>query len=105
MGQQQRQELGLVNELSTEACLHFGSSEKELVTAWQVGRYTFPSMVLSACPLTSLVLAAHLAKLAIYLFPKKKSPSDSKFPIFFWVFCVDMALVMQWVGHVALCLI
>jgi hypothetical protein len=65
MGQQQRQELGLIAVLSTQPGLQLGTADQELLTAWEISRGAGSVLLFSASPLDSLVLVAHVEKVCI----------------------------------------
>jgi hypothetical protein len=62
MSQQQRQQLGLSAKPSTQPGLQLGTAEQQLLAAWEIVQGACSILLLSASPLVSLVLAAHLEK-------------------------------------------
>jgi hypothetical protein len=60
MSQQQRHQLGLSAEPSTQPGLYIRTGEQQLLAAWDIVQGACSILLLSASPLVSLVLAAHL---------------------------------------------
>jgi hypothetical protein len=60
VGQQQRQQFGLVYESKTQTSLQLRGSEQQLLTAWKVVCAACAILEFSASPLGRRVLAAHV---------------------------------------------
>jgi hypothetical protein len=58
--EEQREQSGLLAVLLTEPSLQLGAAEQELLTAWKIVQGACSILLLSASPLGSVVLAAHV---------------------------------------------
>jgi hypothetical protein len=58
--EEQREQPGLLTVLLTDPSLQLGAAEQELLTAWKIVQGACSILLLSASPLGSVILAAHV---------------------------------------------